>query len=274
MSAQNDIEFKLSPSGIGRFYAGLSWDGMFDGKHLSKVQLGRQRISDFLTFERMMMYLIGYVVFFIGYVSLSDLIGFHTDLFGAAISFIVATAIMFALTMLYIRNVPAYILTPKKERDNAGRDKGFGHFDIDLHCMVFDKNGTFLLEISPRTEHMLSPERAVYHSGEDTDGQGVYDDEAIYVETRKIPAEYNAFVFCASNDCAHNFNKIPDLKIRLTDSYRDETVIDSSITSGEADGYVFCMVHRNGDKWFYRRIDQYMPFAPHWEEDIKRLVFA
>lgn len=274
MSVHNDVEFKLSPAGIGRFYAGLAWDGIYDGKELSKGQISRQQLSDFLNPQTFFLILLGYIGVLIAYVSYAFLFDVSLSVLGAFIAFIIATIVIGYLVFLYVKNTPSFLLTPKKEEDDMGRDKKFGHFDIDLHCMVFDKNGTFLLEISPRTEHMLSLEGGIYHSGEDTDGQGVYDDEAIYVESRKLPPEYHSFVFCASNDCAHEFNKVPNLKIRLADSYRDNTVIDSAISSAEADGYIFCLVYREEGKWFYRRIDKYLRFAFNWEQEVRKMVFV
>ncbi len=274
------FELDIPQSKSGRIYVGLSWDDIFDkttAKALTKSEIRGAMMTALLRPK----FIIAYLLFVLFFTLLGQAI--YVALFPFNLSVLLGLFVLSNIAFgLWMRSALSkggihYLIDNKqKDEDLSGRDKKYGQFDIDLHCFVFDQNKDFLFEINPTAQKNLSPDEppSVYHSGEETDGAGVFDDETIHVETNKIKDEYCYFVFAVANDCAHDFDKINSLKVRLVNSKDEKTEHKSVINSNESDGYVYCCVHKEGGKWFNNTIDKYVRFDDQWQDEIAKIVQA
>lgn len=279
------FELNIPDTKAGRVYVGLSWDDIFDittAKNLTKSDIARAMITALLQPKFIAFYLIFVVLMLSAYMQLVSFLSYinrpYIDLsWPNTLVVVIAATIGFAIYMraaLKKGAMPSLIDGQQKTEDLEGRDEKYAQFDMDLHCFVFDQNKNFLFEIDPTTEKTVNPGESVsvYHSGEETDGAGVYDDETIHIETKKTQDDYSYFVFAVSNDCAFSFDKINNLKIRLVNSLDDSTLHEKPVDSGENDGYVYGCVYRQQDKWFFTPIEKYIKFDENWQNEIKSLL--
>jgi len=272
------LEIDIPQSKSGRIYVGLSWDDIFDktaSNTLTKNEIKGAMITALLKPK----FIIAYIVFVLFFTLLGQAIYVALFSFNWSILLVlfISSNIAFGLWMRSALNkggIHYLIDNQQKSEDLPGRDKKYGQFDIDLHCFVFNQNKEFLFEIDPTPEKMLNPgdPMSIYHSGEETDGAGVFDDETICIETNKLKEEYCYFAFAVANDCAYDFDKINNLEVRLVNSKDEKTVHQSKINSNEADGFIYCYVYKENSKWFYKTIEEYVKFDEQWQDEIIKLV--
>lgn len=279
------FDIEIPQSEAGRIHAGLSWEDIYaQGAHgkLTSLDILEAKIQSFPKFRSFVIFAIFLVLLFSLYLQVT---GFFGDAQSMSILALMTSIILFGVALILALYVSyalyaistqrdLFLIFSRKDIDEPGRDTYFKNFDVDLHCFVFDKNKELLFQIDPTTENLVNPGETicVYHSGEESDGTGAFDDEIVYIETRKLPEDYAYFVYAVSNDCAHDFDKINDLKIRLVESVSDKTLLEKNIDSGENDGYVFCCVYKSGDVWRCQPIEQYTAFKDNWQDDVKALL--
>jgi len=256
-----------------RIHVGLSWEYLYgeDGnKHFEKLELLKMKFKDFPKTKTFVIYFL-----FIALLSYTfyDITKFYDlSIYNLAIIIIIGTLIFLFFLNIYISMPGAFLRMGAKKIDRKYRDRKFRHYDIDLHCFVFDSNKNFLFEISPEPTKLVSTDISIYHSGEVVDGLGSYDDESISLHIKKIPDNQKYFLFCVSNDCKHDFDKVLGLKIRLALTQRNQTIIESLIKSSENDGFVFCLLTKLNEEWYYEDVNQYTPFHEDWHKDLQKLI--
>lgn len=266
------VRLDLSKSLSGRIYAGLSWDDSYHPN--SRINKSSRLLLKFEDIPKNYL-LILFVIFLFFYSWGFSLVLPLLELDPAPF-FWIAPVIAFGsalLLSLFVMKLEGPDNTfSRKTEDLPERDKNYRHFDIDLHCFAYDKNKNYLFEVSPENRKLVSPDGKIYHSGEEETGIGVYDDETIHIEIKKLPDHYSYFVFSVSNDCAHSFKKISNLKVRLVDSASEKTIAEASISSDAADGFAFCSVHRANDEWFFSPINQYIKFDKEWKTSLTQFL--
>ncbi len=294
MSAES-FPIDIPNTQAGRIHVGLSWNDIYDettAKALTQRDISNAKVSTFPKVRVLIIFLIFTLLSQAIAAQLIYLVRVTAELFSTDstqsiieniepswMSFIIVLILSTTLFiyMLYkaINQKGFFLILGEKHHDDDQRDKNHMNFDLDLHCYVYDKDKKFLFSIDPQSKKLIPPdesETAIYHSGEETDGSGVFDDETIHIETKKLNDDYHHFIFAVSNDCAHEFNKINELKVRLANSQTDETIIEDAINSNESDGYVFCSIHKNGDQWVYKKIGKYIPFDDNWKTKLEEFL--
>ncbi|MCB9979193.1 MAG: TerD family protein [Rhodospirillales bacterium] len=263
--ARGSVKLDLSKSISGRVYVGLSWDNAYHpGSKLGKGSQFFLKLEDIPKTEILILSFI-----FLFFYSWGLFLAFDSiRLLFLALPLAIGTAVFLSLFLSRLEG-PFF---SKKEKDLPGRDEDFSHFDIDLHCFAYDINRNFLFEISPETRKLISPDGKIYHSGEEETGIGVYDDETIHIELKKLPDLYSFFVFSVSNDCRHSFNKISNLKVRLVDSASEQTLLETLVSSDQADGFAFCTLYKNDGEWFFSPIAQYLKFDGEWKTSLTQFL--
>lgn len=299
-SHKDALKLNLSPSNKGRVYVGLSWDDIYEhgaGQGITESDISAAKIQSLpkirlvvvyilvlalglcaalalgseIEIDSIMSFRLRYVLEYIFYIDTESInTGYKVN--SLYFCMFIAHALFITALLITISMPNFFLLFSQKNIDRPERDKDFKNFDIDLHCFIYDENKNLVTEINPESKNLVTEDGAVYHSGEESDGAGVFDDETIHIETINVPDNYHYFVFCVSNDCAHSFDKIRNLKIRLVDSQSETTLYDYAISSGEFDGFSFCVLHKTQDGWVCRKIEKYLPFTPDWQESIRALL--
>jgi stress response protein SCP2 len=160
----------------------------------------------------------------------------------------------------------------------AGRRGGDPH-DLDLFCYVFDRDMQLLHVVGPKNAELIDPSRKIYHSGENQTGREKADAEQVFVETRGLPPEYHSLTFVVKSANSYSLADIPDAGVRLADSASNtdhllNTVAAKAMPPGNAYGYVFCSVARDGAGWTVRNIDSFAGRAVDWNLLLPALEMA
>ena len=134
--------------------------------------------------------------------------------------------------------------------------------NIDCDASVFlCKNGKFVdnddLVYFGNLEHYT---HAVKHMGDNLTGDGEGDDEEIYVDLTKIPAEYDKLIFVVNVYKAvvrnQHFGMIKNAFIRIVDNETNEELCRYNL-SENYDGMLSMIVgevYRRGDEWKFNAI--------------------
>ena len=150
---------------------------------------------------------------------------------------------------------------PVNEHDAPdARDDDFGHFDIDLYCYIFDENGEHVDTVEPDYKNLIDESETVYHSGDDFSGLGGGDDEQIYIETKKLPANYKHFLFVVKSDCAFSLDEVQNTTIRVADSKTNDDFIKADISPAanlNAAAFVFAHMAEIDGTWTLTNIGEY-----------------
>lgn len=147
--------------------------------------------------------------------------------------------------------------------DRAGlieRVKGVGHnvvtYDMDLACVMYDREGKFVDGVSGRPEEATDQTGKIYHSGDDTTGTGDMDDESISVELKDLPDYIHHIIFVAEMQSKHDFNDVDQPHIRLADGKTDESQFVAHL-SGPYTAYIFGRIFRAADgQWMFHYIGE------------------
>ena len=135
------------------------------------------------------------------------------------------------------------------------------NFDLDLACVMFDENKEAVDGVSAKPDENIDSSGKVYHSGDDTSGEGDrVDDEAISVELRDLPDYIHHIVFLAEVQSHHTFDQIHNPALRIADGKTDDDQLLSKIGGPEGVGknaYVFARISRHDGDWTLTYIDEF-----------------
>jgi stress response protein SCP2 len=165
----------------------------------------------------------------------------------------------------------------QKSEDLSSRESSYKHYDLDLGCLIFDKDGVLLARISPDADELVNENSSVYHSGENLTGSGgAGDDEQIHIETVNLPPEYKHFFFLALSDSKFPLGESGAPTMRIADGKTEKSVLTAEIQTPEsnpaASAYVFCHLQRDGDNWEVSLIGEYGDFTSDWENFCKEKI--
>jgi stress response protein SCP2 len=140
------------------------------------------------------------------------------------------------------------------------RVKGVGHnvesHDMDLACVMYDADGSFVDGVSGRPEETTDQSGKVYHSGDDTTGTGDLDDETLWVELKDLPDYIHHIVVVVEMQSKHTFNDVEQPHIRLADGMTNENQFIASMT-GAYTAFVFGRIFRgDGGEWLFHYIGE------------------
>lgn len=175
---------------------------------------------------------------------------------------IVKNAASAAYDIVQIIGHSFYLKRSKKSEDLDGREINFTHYDLDLHGYIYDNNNNFLHELGPFVLDSMDDSGKAYHSGEDDNGLGGYDDERIAIETKGLPNNYKHIIFAVKSDSKHTLDEIPNAEIRIADGKTEEDYLKVKIGCSEQqkEAYIFCHLYKDGEQWNVRNISEYADF--------------
>jgi stress response protein SCP2 len=182
---------------------------------------------------------------------------------------------IFFVSLIKLVAVDMYTRNTSKNEDKPQRDDKSRTFDLDLGCYVFDAALQFKGYVGPEGDAFIDASKKIYHSGEDQSGFGGPDDEAVSVETKGMPDDYQHFFFVVKSDSQYGFQDVRNPSIRLADGKLNENILESTITPPvhyNASGFVFCHVWREGAGWRFRNLDEYTNADIDWQSFLPGLI--
>ncbi len=137
------------------------------------------------------------------------------------------------------------------------------NIDVDLSCFLLDKNGqTREDEDFIFYNNLKSADLAVRHLGDNRDGMGETDDEAIIVDISALSYNIYKIVFIASiymaDERDQDFTRVENSFVRVVNEENDVEMARDDMTEVFKDktGVIFCELERVGTEWHFRKIHQ------------------
>lgn len=159
--------------------------------------------------------------------------------------------------------VPLYYSRKARERVHCGLswDADAANMDdtpdLDLTCLIFDEQGRYLDAVSSDAERSIDESGAVYHTGDDNTGRGDGDDEAIYVELARLPADVAQIVFVVDLKTRHTLEQVKNAALRIADSMTDLNQLSIKIVGGRTkDAFIFARLVLKDGVWMLHHIGE------------------
>jgi len=134
--------------------------------------------------------------------------------------------------------------------DAAGGILGIGAGSIDLDASVAmyteDKH---LVDCVSFTQ-LRSNCGSITHSGDNLTGAGDGDDEKIFVDLHRVPANVKSLVFTINSFRGQSFDKVKNCFARLVDTVsKKELFIYKLAEKGSHTGMIMCKLYRHNGEW-------------------------
>lgn len=138
---------------------------------------------------------------------------------------------------------------------------GEDNLDVDLSCFMLNKDGKtredgdFVFY-----NNLKSADMSVRHLGDNRDGFGEGDDEAIIVDISSLSFDIYKIVFVVSiylaDEKKQNFTHVENSFVRVMNEETDQELARDSMPESFADATAieYCELERNGSEWFFHKI--------------------
>lgn len=141
-------------------------------------------------------------------------------------------------------------------------DPGDGEtYDLDLACVMYGADGEAVDGVSAKPDETMDSSGKVYHSGDDTGGEGDRtDDEAISVELKDLPDYIHHIVFVGEIQSAHTFGDIKNPSMRIADGKTNDDQLHTPLNAPEGKSktaFVFARLSRKDDDWTITNIGEF-----------------
>lgn len=135
------------------------------------------------------------------------------------------------------------------------------NIDVDLSCFILNKDGLTREDADfVFYNNLKSADMSVRHLGDNRDGFGESDDEAIIVDTTNLSYDVYKIVFVVSIYMAdasnHTFAQIDNAFVRVVNEVSEEEMTrdDMQEKFEDATAVEFCEIERIGSEWFFKKI--------------------
>lgn len=133
---------------------------------------------------------------------------------------------------------------------------GGGEVDLDASALLFDRNGGLVDTVA--YNHLRSNDGSVQHGGDNLTGAGDGDDETIYVDLSRVPANVEHLVFVITAYTGQAFSSVENVFCRLVDDStgRGTEVVRYNLgdEKGSQNAQVMAKVSRSGSGWDFTAI--------------------
>tara|TARA_B100002019_G_C21124214_1_gene524940 strand:+ start:150 stop:854 length:705 start_codon:yes stop_codon:yes gene_type:complete len=136
-------------------------------------------------------------------------------------------------------------------------------YDLDLVCLMFDKDKVLIDAVSPDPLESIDHSGTVYHSGDETEGVSSGDDEQISVELAYLPKNIHSLAFIGIIQSGHYFGHVLNTECRVADGRTNAELWRAPIGRTLKDGsdktaVLFCTIYKGGDTgWTLKNIMEY-----------------
>ncbi len=147
-------------------------------------------------------------------------------------------------------------------------------FDVDLVCLMFNKDGEIVDAVSPMDGEEIDQSGKVYHSGDERHGASINDDEIISVELKDLPEYIHHMVFFATVQSGHEYTSIINPEARVYDAMNNRDLMLVGIDGDDAQGktaYIICRIFRGEEDWMLHNIGEFRVDmeVEDWAEEVK-----
>ncbi len=136
-------------------------------------------------------------------------------------------------------------------------------FDLDASAFMVAESGKVRSDADFIFYNQLkSPCGSVEHTGDNLTGGGDGDDEVVYVDLDKVPADVSKIIFTVTiheaDQRGQNFGQVANAYIRLVNRDTNEEVVrfDLGEDYSTETAMVFAEIYRGGTEWKFNAIGQ------------------
>ncbi|MBK8454324.1 MAG: TerD family protein [Thiofilum sp.] len=123
---------------------------------------------------------------------------------------------------------------------------GADEIDLDSSCLLLDTQKNLLDVVWFR--QLQSRDGSISHSGDNLTGAGDGDDEVIFVDLTRLPANVQSLAFTVCSFRGQTFNEVGNAFCRLVDDTNDTELARYNLTEqGAHTGVVMAIVSRDGN---------------------------
>lgn len=138
---------------------------------------------------------------------------------------------------------------------------GEDNLDVDLSCFLLNKDSLTREDADfIFYNNLKSGDMSVRHTGDNRDGYGDNDDEAIIIDTSALSYEIYKIVFVVSIYMAdsknQNFSHVENSFVRVINETTDEELTrdDMQESFEDASAVEYCELERVGSEWRFRKL--------------------
>ena len=135
------------------------------------------------------------------------------------------------------------------------------NIDVDLSCFLLNKDGQTREDPDfVFYNNLKSGDLSVRHLGDNRDGMGELDDEAIIVDLTALSFEVQKIVFVVSiylaDENNQNFSHVDNSFVRIVNEETDTELTRDEMSEefGDATAVQYCELERIGSDWYFRKI--------------------
>ncbi|MDR1484176.1 MAG: TerD family protein [Planctomycetaceae bacterium] len=138
---------------------------------------------------------------------------------------------------------------------DVARPKGiFGLFsrtpaiDLDATCILFDSAKNVIDTVW--FQQLRSKDGSITHSGDNRTGEGEGDDETIFVDLSRVPANVTSLVFTINSFTGQTFNQIENAFCRLVNLANKQEIAKYTLSGGgNVTAQIMSKVYRHNNEW-------------------------
>ena len=116
--------------------------------------------------------------------------------------------------------------------------------DLDLACFVFDADGNYIDFVGSMAQDAMDSTGCIYHSGDDSTGEGLGDDESLSIELAGLPRTTAQLVFVTEIQSDHVFSQVNLPTMRVADGANDKNLATLDMTAAQGADAKACVMAR------------------------------
>lgn len=125
---------------------------------------------------------------------------------------------------------------------------GGGSIDLDASAILFDEQKNVIDNVW--FAQLRSIDGSIQHSGDNLTGEGDGDDEKIYVDLTRVPAQVKSIVFTISSFRGQTFAKVENAFCRLVDANSNVEIAKYNLSGkGDFTALIVANVYRHHGAW-------------------------
>ncbi|HBO6302963.1 TerD family protein [Pseudomonas nitroreducens] len=132
---------------------------------------------------------------------------------------------------------------------------GNDEIDLDASCIILD--GSYQPIDVVWFRQLASKDGSIKHSGDNLTGEGDGDDETIYVDLQRLPAQAKHLVFTVNSFRGQTFDQVENAYCRILNEGNNKEIARFNLAEkGRHTGVVMSSLSRGASGWEFKAIGQ------------------
>lgn len=128
--------------------------------------------------------------------------------------------------------------------------------DLDASCLMFDENKNLVDQVW--FNQLNSRCSSVHHTGDNRTGDGDGDDEQIFINLNKVPANVKSLVFTVNSYTGQTFSEIENATCRIVDQTGSKEIAKYNLScKGNHTGMIMAKLYRHDGVWKVHAIGEH-----------------